>query len=226
MKNTELFSFNGINGATGNYLLPEMSAADVSKIAQGEVFDKDHLEELTNRHFGVTAPPFGLKEGTDSTDLAQAGWGIIFAFDDRDKVAAWKEALKPLLDLRQEQAGELYNEYTGPDAYRPGESKNEFICRHGAGPGPAVPDKVPYYLLIVGDPEVIPYRFQCQLDVQYAVGRIYFDTIEEYANYARTVVRTEKGEYTRSAKATFFGVQNPTDQATKLSATELVQPLA
>ncbi|MCI5162525.1 MAG: hypothetical protein D3917_11020 [Candidatus Electrothrix sp. AX5] len=224
MKNTDLFSFNGINGATGGYLTPEMTAADVSKIVRDEKFNKEHLQDLIDRynkpdHLGPIA-------GIDPTNLAQAGWGIIFAFDDRDKVAARKESLKPLLDLRKEQAGEYYREYTGPDAYRSGESKNDFLGRHGRAPGPANPETIPYYLLIVADPETIPYRFQYQIDVQYAVGRIYFDTLEEYANYAQSVVQAEKGEYTRSAKATFFGVQNPADKATELSATELVQPLA
>ncbi|MCI5211046.1 MAG: hypothetical protein D3910_20180, partial [Candidatus Electrothrix sp. ATG2] len=218
------FNFNGINGATGGYLTPEMTEADISKIVRGEKFDEKHLQDLKDRH--DNPDHFGPIAGIDPTDLAQTGWGIIFAFDDRDKIDAWKEVLKPLLDLRKKQAGKYYREYTGPDAYRSGESKNDFLGRHGGGPGPANPENVPYYLLIVADPKTIPYRFQYQLDVQYAVGRIYFDTLEEYASYAQSVVQAEQGEFARSAKATFFGVQNPSDQATKLSATELVQPLA
>lgn len=223
---TTNLTFNGINGATGDYLLPEMSVEDISRIAQGEEFDEPHLNELKHRFHSAGVVHLGVKEGVDPKKLSQSGWGIIFAHADSDKVDQWKEALKPLLDLRRNQAGELYKEYTGQDAYRPGENKNKFLSRHGMGPGPADPKKIPYYLLIVASPESIPYRFQYQLDVQYAVGRIYFDTPEEYANYAQSVVRAEQGEFNRAKKACFFGVQNSADQATKLSATKLVAPLA
>jgi hypothetical protein len=108
--------FNGINGATGGYLLPEMSTEEISKIAQGEEFDTDHLNELKDRYRSAGMVPLGVKEGVDPRDLAQSGWGVVFAHDDGDRIDVWKEALKPLLDLRREQAGDLYKEYVGRDA--------------------------------------------------------------------------------------------------------------
>lgn len=223
---TDRLYFNGINGATGNYLLPPMNPQDISKIIQGESLDETHLKELKFWFERATLETLGPKEGVDPKDLSQSGWGVIFAFEDKDRIPAIKEALKELLDLRQKQAGEHYREFTGEHAYRPNETKTAFLARHGIGPGPADPDKVPYYLLIVSDPEKIPYRFQYQLDVQYAVGRIHFSTLEEYAQYARSVVMAETGKVVLPRRAVFFGVQNPDDPATALSATQLVAPLA
>ncbi len=228
---SERLVFNGINGATGNYDLAPMTAHDIASVALGEELDPEHHRELQRRHDRATAAVLGVVEGVDPKNLAEAGWGVIFAHSDEASGAAdrVKEALAELLEHRRGQATEQteqrYREFTGVDAYRPGESKLSFLGRHGVGPGPADPDRMPYYLLIVGSPEAIPYRFQYQLDVQYAVGRIHFDTPEAYAQYARSVVETETSGLGPARQAAFFGVRNDDDRATALSATQLVAPL-
>ena len=230
---SEQLFFNGINATTGEPLLPpidsELLANLISKQERDATQEKE-LAEWWNQFASPNAPQFmAAKEGTDYQDLSSAGWGVVFPYDADEKII---EALRPLMDWRKSQAGERYKEYTGPEGYRykPAdgmyESKNDWLVRHGMGPGPADPEKVPYYLLLVGDPDTIPYRFQTQLDVQYAVGRIHFDTVDEYANYANSVVSAEKDGLSLGKQAAFFGVANPDDPATNMSIEQLVAPLA
>ena len=230
------FYFNGINGSSGGYLLPSRTAKEISAFARGMPSEPDagHFAVLKKWWNRMRDTFFGVLEGIDPRDLSQTGWGVIFPFADGDEAkkrqAAIRDALAPLLDLRKSQAGctkdKYYREFTGPAAYRPGESKRDFLVRHQASPGsPADPEKVPYYLMIVADPETISYRFQYQLDVEYAVGRLFFDTVEEYAQYARSVVEAESGGRTLPRRAMFFGVRNPDDPATQLSADHMVRPL-
>src|SRR5271163_2983541 len=223
----DLLTFNGINGATGEYDVAPVPVETIARVARGEIFDKQHLEELRRRKRRDSEAHFAVKEGVDPKKLEETGWGIIFAFGADPAV---HEALTPLLQLRRAQANALrdglYREFRDADAYRPGESKLDFLNRHGVGPGPVDPDVVPYYLLIVGDPDTIPFRFQYQLDVQYAVGRIYFDSIAEYAAYARSIVAAETGGLALPKRAAFFAVANEGGAATKLSHDELAVPLA
>jgi hypothetical protein len=233
--------FNGINGATGKYLTPPMEPKDLFQATLGRYADKKrkvdadtlaqvisggqagkrHLDQLKARREALE-PSFGLRPGLDPSKLEEAGWGLLLHAEADPPI---KDALKELLEWRKNQAGKYYYEFEGFKGYRPGDSHLDFLARQGMGPGPTDPKKVPYYLLIVGDPEAIPFSFQYQLDVQYAVGRIWFDTPEEYARYAKSVVAAEKGEVALPRRAVLFGVTNPDDQATWLSSTQLVEPL-
>ena len=216
--------FNGVNGVTGEYMLPPLTARDISAAARGEPPPEDsHLRELRWWHEYSSQAQMGPIEGVDPKQLAETGWGVIFARDVDPRV---RDALKPLLRLRQSQATRRDERFYRELVFRPHESKLKFLARYGAGPGPADPRKVPYYLLIVGSPVVIPFRFQYQLDVQYAVGRLDFETPEEFARYAESVVEVETRGVELPRRMTFFGVKNPDDQATRLSHDHLIKPLA
>jgi hypothetical protein len=219
--------FNGINGSSGDYLLPPLTADQLFQVAKGEKLDPTDVDVARKRAAAAEATFLGVKQGVDPTKLAESGWGIVFAHGVDPAI---RDALKPLVEHRREQAsavnGQRFKEYVDADAIRPGETSQAFRSRHGVGLGdPADPDKMPYYLLLVGDPETIPYRVQYQLDVTFAVGRIDFDTPEEYAQYAQAVVNAEIGG-SRPTTATLFGVRNHNDPATTLSADHLVSSLA
>lgn len=84
--------FNGINGATGRYLLPELTVEIISKIARGEKIDPKELEQIKFRNRASNEIKLGLIEGVDPKKLAETGWGIIFAFDDIEIIDSWREA--------------------------------------------------------------------------------------------------------------------------------------
>lgn len=215
----ERFCFNGIDASSGRPLLPDLPAAALARLARGLPLDTDTLELQQQR----SEQPFATAEDIDPRQVEQAGWGVLFAHDTDPAI---REALAPLLAHRKAQASAVderrYRELVGPDAHRPGERKQAFLTRHGvARSGPVDPDRLPYYLLIVGDPDRIPFEFQAQLDVQYAVGRLHFDHIEDYAHYARSVVRAETSARAR-AGLTLLGTCHPGDRATALSSDALI----
>lgn len=151
-------------------------------------------------------------------DLSSSGYAVVFAPGIGDEI---KGELKPLLDHRKDQARNLFRSFD----HRPSQSKIDFLKEHGAEPGDANPKQVPYYVLLVGSPEEIPFDFQYELDVERAVGRIYFDTAAEYGQYARNVVAAETGEVPPPPReVACFGAV--TDDTTERTAKNLLLPLA
>lgn len=137
----------------------------------------------------------------DPENLAEAGWAVAFGPNVSNEV---KEALDPLLRLRQEQAGERYRRID----LLPGWTSQDFRAKFELGFGPAEPDVMPYYLLLVGAPSDVSFELQYGLSLQYAVGRLDFEQPEDYAIYATRVKQTEE-ESSERKETVIFGVEGP-----------------
>ena len=84
-------------------------------------------------------------------------------------------ALGPRLDLRQSQVDDdrFFKVLDGKASVHAGQSPAAWAANRGVSLSAPVSPKrgVPYYLLLVGSPSQIPFDFQAQLDLQWAVGR-------------------------------------------------------
>ena len=219
------FVFNGINGTTGEYLLPPLHAAEVATLARGE---RSTLRTCASSAPDSARPPRTTMASVSESIHLISGRPVGESSSRTTWIRRFPKRLQPLLDHRQQQAGDLYKRFEGPSGQRLNESKDRFLARNGIGPGTVVPAKVPYYLLVVGSPDRVDFRFQSQLDVSYAVGRVYFHTPEQYECYARTIVAAETAPPSHAAplRAVLFGVRNDDDLSTQLSTNQLVEPLA
>src|SRR3954451_13647526 len=223
-----LLVLNGIDVDTGCYLTPQLALADVAGALRGDPTPPPGVRELRKRR-ADDEDHLGVVYGRDPQDLASVGWGVVVP---PDLAPAVLEALEPLLRLREEQAGDLFRRLD----VRSGEDKDDFLARHGMGPGVVDPRRVPYYLLLLGSPGQVPFDVQYQLGVSYAVGRVDLADPEACAAYAATVVGAERqldapgaGGPPRAApppgKAHLSAPRHPPHTPTPLSAPRLVEPL-
>jgi hypothetical protein len=151
-------------------------------------------------------------------DLRQAGWCTLFASDADPNVRA---ALQCLLDWREKQVNNerRFRVFAEVDGVKPNQSAASWARDKGVSlTAPVSPDKgVPYYLLIVGSPQRISFEFQQQFDLQWAVGRLHFDRLEDYASYAQKVIDYERGLCPPQSRRTVLWMPlNPLDQSTPL----------
>ena len=216
----ESFYLNGIDGVTGSYLVPPMSPADAVAAARGGPADPGIAGWLRRIRDALKRPLLTLPDGIDPANVARAGWGVVFA---RNTGADIRDALAPLVTRRRRQVP--------PDRckvleYHPGEVMNDWLKRYGVYVGSVLPTKVPYYLLLVGDPTAIPFEFQYLLGVEYAVGRLAFDRPEQYRRYAESVVDYElAGAVPNARQVVYWGTRHFGDPATRISHDYLITPL-
>jgi hypothetical protein len=232
----ERVCLNGLDASTGHYLEGPQTLQELADMAQFDMGQRDKKEvaALKNKSDQEQAS-FGVEFNVDENDLAQSGWGVIFADDAKPEL---REALSELLDYRHDEAGDLYREYWKRDnsrtwtreGYKRDETWDDFRVRQQVGSGLANPRQMPYYLLIVGAPQNIPFSFQYLADVQRAIGRIDFgDDLNAYRRYAHSVVEAERafaeGRLSLPRRATFFSTANKDDGATARSYEDLTKPV-
>jgi hypothetical protein len=128
-----------------------------------------------------------VRDIKDPNDLAEAGWGVV-----RPRLRPIDpQAMQPLLELREQQAGDLFKVFDESSAPAPGEPAVKWIHRNGATLDVVDPYKaIPYFLLLVRSPESITFESQYTLDMYWAVGRLLFPEPDD-ALYAEASGRTK-----------------------------------
>jgi hypothetical protein len=211
-----LATFNGVDRVGGGYLFEPQDLATIAASLEGREPSGPLQSGLDIRHEADEAH-LGLLFGFDPEVLSSVGWGVVVGPGVGDEVLA---QLEQLLSLREAQAGERFRRLT----YHSGEDSLAWLDRHCSAPGDVDPRKLPYYLLLVGGPDSIPFEFQYSLGVDHAVGRVHFDDVHDYGQYAENVCNAERRS--TAARAHLFGPRNPDDKATALSSELLVDPVA
>jgi hypothetical protein len=224
MSNNKDFYGNGINAETGDYLVKPMDFKELARYAldEGEKPKTSVVNWMKAIWEKIHIGTLGLPVWADENDLADTGWGIIFHAQED---AAVKKAFEPLINHRLNQVGNPKKVKVLD--YHDGEEYLDWLARHGGAPGDIDPEKMPYYLLIVGSPERIPYLFGFHLDFEYAVGRVDFDQVKEYEQYVASLIEYENADILPAGKeAVIFSTRHNFDRATMLSNDELSAVLA
>lgn len=219
----QLIVANGISGVTGRYAIDPQSLGDLARALKKEPGKERAPRHVVQRGEKLKQRAFtrALPWGVEPHDVVRAGWAIMF---HQDEAAPVREAMKPLVEHRRRQVGAETR--VKELVYQTGESASAWLARHDVSWHNVTPEKVPYYLLCVGSPTKLPFEVMHEIDSDYCVGLLDFDTPDEFARYATSVVEYETGGGVASAKeVVFFAPRHPFDDATALSADWLVGPL-
>jgi hypothetical protein len=210
----------GVDYATRRPLFPIVSADEfVDKLRVDADSKADELGEFA-RDAEYASTVRGDRPRLPTPDIAdptKVGWSFVVSEDDplRDQNVA---ALRDLAELRG------MRDPAQPMLAEPGTPWRDWLMGKYQALSPR--DR-PYYLLLVGGPELFPFGFQGLLDSAAAVGRVAFDSVDDLGTYAEKVVRLERtADPVSMPEALFFAPDGGPSDATYFSRRYLAQPLS
>lgn len=184
----------------------EQNAAEVSRVKSETTTRATYRSEIERER----EPDLG--------DPREVGWTFLVNEHDplRDELL---EALRPLAEHRG------MSDPAQPLLFG-GEDELEWQDWLDANYSPFLTEKLPYYVLIAGDPQQVPLRFQALLDAGAAVGRVAFDSVDDLRAYVEKVVRLEQAASPAASRdVLFFAPDGGEEDATYFSRRYLAQPL-
>ena len=222
LEKTPKLTLNGINGITGTYDVPQLTAAEFAKRLRHSPAAARVAPVATDRGRRLERRAFPLPPDIQPDDLTRAGWGIVFHVNEDTSV---KRVFDPLIEWRRTVVGD--KERVKLLTYTPDDSVESWLSQYNVAWGNVEPTLVPYYLLFVSSPSRIPYQFAQTIDAEYCVGLLDLPNAAAYESYIRSVIEYEKGTGVPNRREiVYFGTRHNFDEATQLSADYLVKPLS
>lgn len=211
---------SGLDPETGELLVEPLAERDFVGALLGALPDRgaELIESGTTHDRGRSVR--GRIERLPTPDLGNprvAGWTYLVAHDDpqRGEIA---RILRPLADHRG---------MTDPDQpllFRgePSDGWADWITSHYQ----SVKAKPPYYVVIVGGPDRVPFHFQAALDSVACVGRLAFDNLVELEAYVDKVLRIEAAaDSVVRREALMFATDRGKRDPTYYSRRHMAEPL-
>jgi len=165
-----------------------------------------HLAYLADMNI---VPPALLEKAIDP--FAKKNWAVVLSERHANNESIFN-ALQPLVELRQ---GEIIIFDDGP----PGAAVDKFgldVCNRAI-------EERPYYLMVVGDLDVISMESFYFLQSFGGVGRLPFNDPEDIKRYVNKVIEFEKLLTANSPELLFFGTDR--DDTNTINFEGLVEPL-
>jgi hypothetical protein len=215
----------GIMADSGAPLAP-IGAQALNVLAGHPAESAVQSESIQKKAADAKQDHLGVQDGIDPEAMHEAGWAILYGRGVSQEI---KDALRPLIDHRRAQVNNdtIFKIFEGDDTYKPGDTASDWLKRKRIRMTDVVPLKgVPYYVMIVAAPDDVPFEFQYGLDLYWAVGRIWFPTVDEFAQYAASVVKYETmATVPTSRQMAIYGTRNEGDAATGLVTDFLIHPM-
>jgi hypothetical protein len=213
---------NGIDALTGQPAVPPMTEEEAARRAAGGPPPVEDVGLLRRLWEALKRPFHGLPDDIQPTDVTAAGWAVVLPTGTPDEV---RQAIGQLVAHRRDFTRVPADRCRILD-YRAGQSLTDWLRGLGAHLADVEPNRLPYYVALVGGPEVISFEFQALLDMNYAVGRIAFDRPEQYRKYLEGLIAYETGGVAPNGREIlYWGPRNRADRATEMSADCLIRPL-
>jgi hypothetical protein len=214
---------NGIRYSTGKPLVAALEEESFGRRIQQSLFQNAQQIQFIAQTSFIAKSFRGEVERKvlDTGDPKVAGWTFVVSESD-PHFSEIVEIIKPLAKHRGMEHPESPLTFDGePEDQWSGWLQDNYHSLVLEG------KKAPHYVLIIGGPDLIPFKFQSLFDSAAAVGRVDFDSMEDLQAYVEKLIRLEVLQEPELPKeAIMFAPDGGLQDATYFSCHYMAKPIS